>query len=120
MKRLSCTIFIGVFPSDLCFTGMGKIGTSNPAKIECAHRRAHKLLTDFNHKILIFYSIYDYFALLIAFGTNTLILHRYFKNKLFCHQPFHMRNTRHRIIIILMLHFLIIQKQLLKNVIYTK
>ena len=35
-------------------------------KIECAHRRARKLLTDYNHRILTFHSIYDYFALLKA------------------------------------------------------
>ena len=33
---------------------------------------ACKLLTDYNQKILTFHSIYDYFALLKAFNTNTL------------------------------------------------
>ena len=42
------------------------------AKIECAHRTARKLLTDYNQRILTFHSIYDYFALLKAFNTNTL------------------------------------------------
>ena len=66
-----------------CFTGMGKIET-------CAHRRARKLLTDYNQKIFIFHSIYDDFALLNAFNTNTLIFHQYFKDKLSSHQPSHM------------------------------
>ena len=37
----------------------------NAAKNGCAHRRARKLLTDYNHRILTFHSIYDYFALLL-------------------------------------------------------
>ena len=88
-------------------------GSTNAAKIECAHRRACKLLTDYNQNILTFQSINDYFALLKAFNTNTLNFHEYFKDKLSSHQPFHMHNTRHRI-----LHYLIIQK--LKNVICIK
>ena len=58
-------------------------------------RRACKLLTDYNQKILTFHSIYDYFALLKAF-TNTLNFYQYFKDKLSSHQPSHMHNTRHR------------------------
>ena len=65
----------------------------NAAKIECAHRRAWKLLTDYNQKILTFHSIYDYFALLKAFNTNTLNFHQYFKGKLSSHQPSHIHNT---------------------------
>ena len=57
-------------------------GRTNAAKIECAHRRAGKLLTDYNHRILTFHLIYDYFALLKAFNTNTLHFHQYFKYKL--------------------------------------
>ena len=53
----------------------GRSGGTNAAKIGCAHRRACKLLTDYNHKILTFYSIYDYFALVKAFGTNTVNFH---------------------------------------------
>ena len=49
----------------------GRSGRTNAAKIECAHRRACKLLTDYNQKILTFLSIYDYFVLLKAFNTNT-------------------------------------------------
>ena len=37
----------------------GRSGRTNAAKIECAHRRARKLLTDYNRKILTFHSIYD-------------------------------------------------------------
>ena len=37
-------------------------GRNNAAKIECSHRRARKLLTDYNLGILTFHSIYDYFA----------------------------------------------------------
>ena len=46
--------------------------------------------------ILIFHSIYDYFALLKAFNTNTFNYHQYFKDKLSSHQPSDMHNTRHR------------------------
>ena len=74
----------------------GRSGLTNAAKIECAHRRACKSLTDYNHRILTFQSIYDYFALLKAFNTNTLNYHQYFKDKLSSHQPSHMHNTRHR------------------------
>ena len=41
----------------------GSSGRTNAAKIECAHRRARKLLTDYNHRILTFHSICDYFDL---------------------------------------------------------
>ena len=75
----------------------GRSGLTNAAKIECAHRRACKLLRDYNYRILTFHSIYDYFALLKAFNTNTLNFHQYFKDKLSSHQPSHMHNTRHRI-----------------------
>ena len=68
----------------------------NAAKICCANRRACNILTDYNEKILTFYSIYDYFALLKAFNTNTLYFHQYFKGELSSHQPSHMHNTRHR------------------------
>ena len=74
----------------------GRSGSSNAAKIECAHRRAGKLLTDYNHRILTFHSIYDYFALLNGFNTNTLNYHQYFKDKLSSNQPSHMHNARHR------------------------
>ena len=57
-------------------------------KIECARRRACKLLTDYNQKILTFHSINDYFALLKDFNTNTLNFYQYFKDKLSSHQPF--------------------------------
>ena len=71
-------------------------GHTNAAKIECAHRRSRKLLIDYNHRILTFHLIYDYFALSKAFKTNTLNYHQYFKIKLSSHQPSHMHNTRHR------------------------
>ena len=74
----------------------GRSGHTNAAKIVCAHRRALKLLKDYNHRILTFYSIYDYFALLKTFNTNTLNYHQYFKDKLSSHQPSHMHNIRHR------------------------
>ena len=68
----------------------------NAAKIECAHRRARKLLTVYNQRILTFHSIYDHFALLKALNTNTLNFHQHFKDKLSSHQPSHLRQTRHR------------------------
>ena len=75
----------------------GRSGRTNAAEIQCAHRRARKLLTDYNHRTLTFHSIYDYYALLKAFNTNTFNLRQYFKDKLSSHQPSHMYSTRHRI-----------------------
>ena len=82
MRRFRCqlptningetVLFVGVFPSDLCFTGMGRSGRTNAAEIECAHRRARILLTEHNQKILTFHKIYDYFAALNAFNTNNI------------------------------------------------
>ena len=87
-----------MFPSDLCVTGMGKIGTYyNAANIECALNRARNLLKVYNHRILTFHSIYDSFALLKDFNTTTLNFHQYFKDKLSSHEPSHVYNTRHRI-----------------------
>ena len=60
-------------------------GRTNDAKIECAHWRARKLLTDYNHKILTFHYSYDYFALVKAINTNTLNFYHYFKDKLSAH-----------------------------------
>ena len=96
----------------------GRSGRTNAAKIECAHRRACKLLTDYNQNILIFHSIYDYFALLKTFNTNTLIFINISKINylliihLICTTP----DTEQ--IVILILHYLVIQK--LKNLICTK
>ena len=49
----------------------GWSGRTNAAKIRCANRKACKLLTDYNHTILPFHSIENYFALLNAL-INTL------------------------------------------------
>ena len=90
-------IWINIFSFFFFFLlAWGRSGSTNAAKIEYAHRRACKLLTDYNQKILTFCSIYDYFALLKAFNTNTLNFHQYFKDKLSSHQPPHKHNTRHR------------------------
>ena len=75
----------------------GRSGRTNAAKFECAHRRSCKLLTDYNRNILILHSMYDYFALLKAFDTNTPDFHQYFKDKLSPDQPSHMHNTGHRV-----------------------
>ena len=72
----------------------GRSGRTNVAKIECAHSRACILLTDYNHSIFTFNSIYDYFALLKAFNTNTLNFHQYFKDKLSSHRPSQMYTRR--------------------------
>ena len=72
----------------------GRSGRTNAAKIQRAHRRACKLLTDYNQKILTFHSIYDYFALLKTYNTNALNFHQYFKYKL-SHQQSHLDITRH-------------------------
>ena len=72
MRRLHCQL-----PSDVmvklyyclvyfhltyALLAWGRSGHTNAAKIECAHRRARKLLTDYKQRILTFHSIYDYFA----------------------------------------------------------
>ena len=74
----------------------GRSGHTNAAKIGCAHRRAFKLLPDYNHWILTFHLIYDYFDLLKAFNTNIVNFHQYFKDKLSSHQPSLMHKTGHR------------------------
>ena len=91
-------LYYSLVYSDLTYAllAWGRSRHTNAAKIGCAHRRECKLLTDYNHRILTFYSIYDFFALLKAFNTNTLNYHQYFKYKLSSHQPSHMHNTRHR------------------------
>ena len=82
MRRLHCQLpanvmiklYYSLVYSHLTYAllAWGRSRNTNAAKIECAHRRACKLLTDYNQKILTFHSIYDYFALLKAFNTNTL------------------------------------------------
>ena len=82
MRRLHCQLPAGVMVKlyySLVYSHLtcallawGRSGRTNVAKIECAHRRARKLLKDYNHSILTFHSIYDYFALLKAFNTNTI------------------------------------------------
>ena len=106
MKRLHCQLsadvmvklYYSLVYSHLTYAllAWGILGRTNAAKIECAHRRTRKLLTDYNHRILCFHSIYDYFALLNAFNTNTLNFHKYFKDKLSSHQTSHLHNSRHR------------------------
>ena len=106
MRRLHCQLpanvmvklYYSLVYSHLTYAlvAWGRSGSTNAAKIECAYRRACKLLTDYNQKFLTFHSIYDYFAVLKAFNTNTLNFDQYFKNKLSSHQPSHMHNTRHR------------------------
>ena len=106
MRRLHCQLPANVMVK-LCYSlvqshltyallAWGRSGSTNAAKIECAHRGACKLLTDYNQNILSFHSIYDCFALLKASNTYTLNFHQYFKDKLSSHQPSHMHNTRHR------------------------
>ena len=89
-------LFTAVRSSPYALLAWGRSGSTNATKIECADRRACKLLTDYNQKILNFHSIYDYFALLKTFNTNTLNFHQYFKDKLSSHQSSQMHNTRHR------------------------
>ena len=100
MRRLHCqlpaSVMVKLYYSLVHFhltynlQAWGRSGRTNAAKIECAHRRACKLLTDYKQKILTFHSINDYFALLKAFNTNTLNFHEYFKDKLSSHQPSHI------------------------------
>ena len=91
---------------------MGRSGLTNAAKIECCHRRARKLLTDCDHRILTFHSIYDYFALLKAFNTNTLNFRQDTIYLLIYHLICTTLDTER--ILTCILHFLIIQKQ--KNI----
>ena len=65
-------------------------------RLSVSHESMQIILTDYNEKIVTFHSIYDYFALLKAFNTNTINFHQYCKDKLTSHQPSHMHNTRHR------------------------
>ena len=128
MRRLHCQLpadamvklYYSLVHSHLTYElpAWGWSGRTNAARIECAHRRARKLLTDYNHRILTFHSIYDYFALLKAWNTNTHNFNQYFKDKLSPHQPSHSITPDTEQIVILILHFLIVQK--LKNVIYTR
>ena len=73
MRRLHCQLPAYVMVKFYCslvyshltyaLLAWGRSGLSNAAKIWCAHRRARKLLTDYNENILTFNSIYDYFTL---------------------------------------------------------
>ena len=85
MRRLHCQLpadamvklYYSLVYSHLTYAlvAWGRLGLTNAARIECADRRACELLTDYNHRILTFHSIYDYFALLMALNTNTLNFH---------------------------------------------
>ena len=104
-------LLFGVFPSDLsCVLAWGRSGCINAAQFGCARRRARKLLPDYNQRIHTFQTIYDYFAFLRIFNTNTQNLHQHFKGKLSSHQLSHMHNTRHTTNSNLTLNFLITQK----------
>ena len=101
MRRLHCQLpadrmvksYYSLLYSHLSYAllAWGRSGRTNVAKIECAHRSARKLLADYNHRILTFHSIYDYFALLKAFNTNTLNFHQYFKDKSLSSSPNYFR-----------------------------
>ena len=93
---LHTVLFFGVFPSDLCSTGMGRSGRTKAAKIECAHRRACKLLTDPHFSLNLWLLCFiKGFQMKIP-----IIKWRVFwwehKDKLCSHQPSHMHSTRHR------------------------
>ena len=74
MRRLHCQLpadvmvklYYSLVYSHLTYVllAWGRSGSTNAVKIECAHRRALKLLTDYSHRILTSHSIYDYFTLL--------------------------------------------------------
>ena len=91
MRRLQCQLPVNITVklnyslvySHLTYAllAWGRSGRTNSAKIECAHRRACTLLTDYNQKILTFHLIFYYFALLEAFNTNTPNFHQYFIDK---------------------------------------
>ena len=106
MRRLNCQLpanvmiklYYSLVYSHLTYALLAwrRSGSANASKVECAHRRACKLLTDYNRRIVTFHSIYDYFALLIAFDTNTLNFHQYCKDKISSHQPSYTQNRRDR------------------------
>ena len=107
MRRLHCQLpadvivmlYYSLVYSHLTYFALlvlGRSGRTNAAMIECAHRRARKLLKDYNHRILTFHSIYDYFCFIKGFKYKYLNCHQYFKDKLSSCQPSHMYNTRHR------------------------
>ena len=64
MRRLHCQLpadvmvklYYSLMYSHLTYAllAWGRSGLTNAIKIECAHRRACKLLTDYNHRILTF------------------------------------------------------------------
>ena len=91
MRRLHCQLPANVMVKLLYFLVYSHLtyellacersARTNASKIGCAHRRACKLLTDYNQKILTFHSVYDYFALIKAFNTNALNFQQYFKDK---------------------------------------
>ena len=78
----------------------GRSGRTNAAKIVrmsvLTREHSNYSQTITIARILTFHSIYDYFALLKAFNTNTLNFQQCFRDKLSSHQPSHMHNTRHR------------------------
>ena len=59
MRRLHCQLPADVLERRLhssvyyALLAWGRSGLANAAKIECAHRRACKLLTDYNHRIMV-------------------------------------------------------------------
>ena len=125
MRRLHCQLpadvmvklYYSLMFSHLTCTllAWGRSGRTNDVKIEWAHRRARKLLTVYNGNILTFHSIYDYFALLKAFTQIPLIfINISWRNYLLINHRICTTPDTEKIII-LILHFLIIQK--LKNVI---
>ena len=89
MRRLHCqlptNVMIKLYYSLVYLTyallAWGRSGSTNAAKIECAHKRACKLLTDYNQKILTFHSIYDYFALL-KFLTQIALIFKIFQRQI--------------------------------------
>ena len=82
-----------------------------------AHRRACKILTDYNQQILTFHSINDYFALLKVLNTIPLIFITISKTNYLLIKHLICTTPDKEQIVILILHYLIIQK--LKNVICT-
>ena len=102
MRKLDCQLAANVMVnlynslvySHLTYTllACGRSGRILMLKIGWAHRRACKLLTDYNQRS----SLFTQFTLLKAFNTNAINIHQYFKDKLSSHQRSHMHNTSHR------------------------
>ena len=91
-------LFFGVFPSNLFFTSMGKIGMNWCCKDGVCSQEIKQI----THRLQPKYSHFPFNLWLLClinktFNTDILNFHQYFNDKLSSHQPSHMHTTRHKI-----------------------